>query len=56
MEEIRGHVLSDSTTYKFNGAVEGLALPVIPHYVQVARSDGFLEIESVVTLFIKNWI
>ena len=56
MQQVGRHIFGDPAAHKFNGAVEGLALAVIPHHMQVAGSSGLLEIEAVVTLCIKDWI
>ena len=56
MQQIRGDVFSDATTDEFDGAVEGLAFAVIPHYMQITRAGGFFEVEAVMPLGVEDRI
>ena len=56
MEQIGGNILTNASANELNGAVEGLALAVVTHHVEVTGASGFLKVEAEVSGFILNRI
>ena len=54
MEQIGSHILTDASTDELNGAVEGFALAVVTHDVQVTGAGGLLEVEAEMASFVLN--